>query len=171
MTLIEWTVCHIQMLVLFSSFMLLLVTTVLYSHIVLCLDNRGSAWHCRLWSFIAAAELNCGISKGIGVGRCWREPFPDLSLKYEEYLTDARREQGARLKTFYCLFSNHQQTAMRTQGGCLFQRMTKVPVHVEHSGTKQLKQCTDKNGPVSLTYTHHHQTHRAETRQTACVPR
>lgn len=41
---------------------------------------------CCLWSFIAAAELSCGISKGMSVGR-WCEPFPDPSqILYEEYL-------------------------------------------------------------------------------------
>jgi len=163
------TLCHIQPLVLFSSLMLLV--TVPYSHIVLCLDNRASAWHCLCveGSFIAAAELSSGILKRHRRGsmaRAFSRPFSNMKSIYR-----CPAWAGCRLKPFYCVFSDDQQTAMQTQGGCLFQRMTKVPVHVEHSGTKQLKQCTDKDSPVSLTCVHHHQTYTAETIQTACVLR
>lgn len=167
------SVSHTQILVLFSSFMMLV--TVLYSHIVLCLDNRASAWHGQSVAVCGHSLLQQSLtvafqkaSTWVAAGASLFQPSPKYSMK-SIYRCPAWA--GCRLKTFYCLFSDHQQTAMQTQGSCLFQRMTKVPVHVEHSGTKQLKQCTDKDSPVSLTCMHHHQTHRAETRQTACVLR
>jgi len=106
---------------------------------------------CSLWPFMAAAELNFGISKGINTSG-WHEPFPDPSQTWRVF-TDNRHELGSAWKTFYCLFSDHQQTAMQTQESCLFQRMTKVPVHVERLGTKQLKQCAHKDSTVSHMHT------------------
>lgn len=59
-----------------------------------------------LWSFIAAAELNCGISKGISVGR-WHAPAFSRPLSNMKSIYWCLAWAGCRLKTFYCLFSDH----------------------------------------------------------------
>lgn len=150
----------------------MLLVTVPYSHI-LCLDNRASAWHCLSVAVcghsLSQQSLTVAFQKA-SAGAASASLF-QTPLKYEEHLLMPGVSWVLPEKRFFCLFSDHQQTAEPTQGGCLFQRMTKVPVHVARSCTKQLKQCTDKDSTVSFICIHHNQTHRAEDRQTACVKR
>lgn len=95
-----------------------MLVTVLYSHIVLCLDNGASAWHGLSVVIHAAAELNCGISKGISVGRqC--EPFPALSQTWRIF-TDARCEQGAAWKHFIVCFQIISKQRCRHKGAACF---------------------------------------------------
>ena len=144
---------------LFSSFMLLV--TVPYSHI-LCLDNRASAWHCLSVADCGHSLSQQSLTVAFQKASAWAasELFPDPSQILRVF-TDFWLELGAAWQGFVFLFSDHEQTAMPTQGGCLFQRITKVPLHVARSCIKQLEQCTDKDSTVSLTCTHHNQTHRA----------
>lgn len=85
----------------------MLLVTVPHSHIVLCLDNRASAWHCVSVAVCGhSAELNCGISKGIIVGRLFQ-----TALKYEEYLLmPGRREKNVLLFIFRSSANSHADT-------------------------------------------------------------
>lgn len=168
MTLIEWTVCHIQIACIIQQFLV----TVPYSHIVLCLDNRASAWHWRSVTVCGHSSLQQSLTVAFQKATAW---VAGASLfqtsKIWRVFTDARREQGAAWKRFIVYFPIISKQRCGHKGVACFKGWQKVPVHVEHSGTKQLKQCTDKDSAVSLTCIHHHQTHGAETRQTACVRR
>ena len=73
---------------------------------------------CCLRSFIATAELNCGIWKGISVGR-WCEPFPALSQIWRVF-TDARCEQGAAWKHFIVGFQIISKQWCRHKGSACF---------------------------------------------------
>lgn len=99
-----------------------------------------------------SAELSCGISKGISVGHR-HQPFPAHSLIWRVF-TDAQREQGAAWQRVIVCFQIISKQQSRHKGVVYFKPWQRsVCTHVERSGTKQLKQRTDKDGPVSLTCT------------------
>lgn len=147
-----------------------------YTHIVsparTAAHLPGTARLLLLRSFMAAAaEINCGISKGTSAGRrC--EPIPGHSRTPRAF-SQTPGVSGVRpgKKTPNCLFFQIiSKLLWADTRGLLVGRMTKVPRARAGSGTKQLKQAQRQ----ALCLSHIDtiiKPRRAQSRQAACVLR
>lgn len=66
----------------------MLLVTVLYSHIVLCLDNRASDWHCLTASVCGHSLLQQSLTVAFEKAPVWAAGASlfQTPLEYEEYL-------------------------------------------------------------------------------------
>lgn len=164
----EWTVCHIQMIALYSGFMLLV--PVPYSHIVLCLHNRASAWHClsvvihrrsraQLWHF---KRHQCG-------SLAWAFFF-QKPLRYEEYLPASSGSMVLPENVLLFIFQPSANGDADTRGLLVSKGWQRSLCTWSAQARISLRSARTKTA-LCLSHYHHHQTHGAEAPQTACVLR
>lgn len=159
------------------SLLLLAIHCILFT----CCSLLGSHSVClalsvysSLWSMSAAAELNCGISKGINVG-CWPKLFPDLSQIWRAF-TDARCEQDASWKAFIVCFQIISKQPCRHRGGVAHFKGWQRSLGTWSIQAQSSFSCTQTKTALCLwqTYIHHIIIKPTEHRidgQTVCVLR
>lgn len=98
----------------------MLLFTVLYTHIVLCLDNRASDWHCLTVSVCGHSLLQQSLTVAFQKAPAWAA-FPDPS-QIRRVFTDVWRELAATWKRFIVCFQMISKQQCRHKGVTCFKR-------------------------------------------------